>query len=315
MTPNHSSHGFSHEVLFHTGLDEFTDSATQFIGQGLELDEPVMVMVGSAKVQVLREALGADAARIRLVDMEVVGRNPARIIPAWAGFFARHGSASRPARGIGEPIWASRSAAELAECQLHESLLNLAFADERGRLLCPYDVEALDPQVIEEARRGHPLIADQPAEVRVNPACDDRPWLDHRFVEALPEPRAPAEKLAFDSGNLGAVRALVARTASTLGLAAQRVDDFALAAHELAANSIRHAGGSGVLRLWQDPHSLICEVSDGGHIADPLVGRSYPSVDVEGGRGLWMANHLADLSQIRSGPSGTVVRIHLGLST
>ena len=43
-------------------------------------------------------------------------------------------------RGIGEPIWAERSASELSECQLHESLINLAFADaDDFRLICPYD--------------------------------------------------------------------------------------------------------------------------------------------------------------------------------
>ena len=31
-------------------------------------------------------------------------------------------------RGIGEPIWADRRPDELDECQLHESLINLAFA-------------------------------------------------------------------------------------------------------------------------------------------------------------------------------------------
>ncbi|MGI8873571.1 MAG: hypothetical protein ACR2KP_04455 [Egibacteraceae bacterium] len=32
-------------------------------------------------------------------------------------------------RGAGEPIWPERRPAELVECQRHESLLNVAFAD------------------------------------------------------------------------------------------------------------------------------------------------------------------------------------------
>lgn len=299
-------------MLFYAGLVEFTARATYFIDEGLEDGEPVMVMVGSAKVEILRAALGADAARVRLVDMEDVGRNPARIIPAWLDFFAEHASSTRPARGIGEPVWPSRTAAELLECQLHESLLNLAFAGGHGRLLCPYDVEALEPATIEEARRGHPLIA-WPSEVRANPACDDRPWLDLRFVERLPEPQAPAHQLAFGGGNLAAVRALVTRSARRLGLAARAVDELALAAHELATNSIRHGGGRGRLRVWRDADAVVCEVSDAGHIADPLVGRSSREFDAEGGRGLWMVNHLCDLSQIRTGPGGTVIRLHAGL--
>jgi MEDS: MEthanogen/methylotroph, DcmR Sensory domain len=43
-------------------------------------------------------------------------------------------------RGIGEPLFATRSADELVECQRHEALLNLAFQDAPGFwLLCPYD--------------------------------------------------------------------------------------------------------------------------------------------------------------------------------
>ena len=56
--------------------------------------------------------------------MAVLGHNPARIIPAWRDFADAHAG---PIRGIGEPIWPGRGADELVECQLHESLLNVAF--------------------------------------------------------------------------------------------------------------------------------------------------------------------------------------------
>ena len=54
-------------------------------------------------------------------------------------------------RGIGEPISAARAADELVECQRHESLLNLAFPSAPLWLLCPYDVETLPPDVLDEA--------------------------------------------------------------------------------------------------------------------------------------------------------------------
>jgi MEDS: MEthanogen/methylotroph, DcmR Sensory domain len=58
---------------------------------------------------------------------EGVAANPARIIPAWRDFVASVDGRGH-ARGIGEPIWAERTPAELVECQRHETLLNLAFA-------------------------------------------------------------------------------------------------------------------------------------------------------------------------------------------
>lgn len=304
--------GFSHEALFYRGLPGFVGGVMQFVREGLEHDAPVMVMVGREKLELLRKALRDDAGRVQLVDMEETGKNPARIIPAWSEFFEQHADSGASPRGVGEPIWPGRTRAELIECQLHESLINLAFESGHGRLLCPYDVEALGPDTIEEARRGHPLIAVEAAVV-ANPDCAPRAWLDPRFAEPLPEPAVPTTQIDFDDATATEVRRVVANSAAKLGLAQARVENAALATHELAANSVRHAGGSGRLRVWREESSLVCEVSDAGRISDPLAGRRHPRFESESGRGLWMANHLADLTQIRTGPTGTVVRLHIAL--
>ena len=39
-----------------------------------------------------------------------------------------------------------------------------------------------------------------------------------------------------------------------------------LAVDELAANSIRHGGGRGVVRLWTEDGALVCDVRDRGSI-------------------------------------------------
>jgi hypothetical protein len=78
------------------------------------------VVVSAAKIGLLRSALGCDADRVAFADMADVGANPARIIPAWRDFVAGNDLDRRRARGIGEPIWAGRSPAELVECQRHE---------------------------------------------------------------------------------------------------------------------------------------------------------------------------------------------------
>lgn len=300
---------FSHEALFYSGADEFTTQVSRFVVEGLERNEPVMVMAGAAKLALLREALGRDADALRLVDMETVGRNPACIIPAWAAFFEEYAESGTSPRGVGEPIWPRRTPAELIECQLHEALIDLAFAGWSGRLVCPYDTDALEPAAVGEARRSHPLLLAEAA-VGVNPACVEMPWLHERFSAPLPEPTTHFQQLHFSSTNLAAVRELVALAASGFGLDRGRTDDLALATHELATNSLRHAGGTGRLRVWHEEATVICEIEDAGHIGDPLAGRVRPPAGSEGGRGLLMAYHLSDLTQIRSGPGRTVVRLH-----
>jgi hypothetical protein len=51
------------------------------------------------------------------------------------------------------------------------------------------------------------------------------------------------------------------------------------------------------------------EIADAGLINDPLVGRDLLHDLAETGRGVWMANQLCDLVQVRSGSAGTVVRL------
>jgi anti-sigma regulatory factor (Ser/Thr protein kinase) len=130
---------------------------------------------------------------------------------------------------------------------------------------------------------------------------------------AAPLPPAPlgAEVLSFGMADIAAARNLVCLLARASGLPTARVDDLVLAAHELVSNSIRHGGGVGTMRVWHDGQAVICEVSDNGRIGHPLAGRQLPSESSLGGRGLWMANQLCDLVQIRTLADGTVVRLHM----
>ncbi|WP_282206387.1 ATP-binding protein [Kitasatospora fiedleri] len=93
-----------------------------------------------------------------------------------------------------------------------------------------------------------------------------------------------------------------------------RLRELLIAASEIAANSIKHGGGRGVLRTWVEDTDLICEFHDSGHLQDPLVGRLRPTADQIGGRGLWMVQQLCDLVQIRStAETGTTIRLHTRL--
>jgi hypothetical protein len=56
---------------------------------------------------------------------------------------------------------------------------------------------------------------------------------------------------------------------------------------------------------------VIREVSDRGHVDEPLVGRQVPDLGIGNTQGLWIANHLGELGRIRSFPAGSVVRVHM----
>ena len=302
-------HSFRHEALFYDGDDDLLAGLVHFVRNGVEREEPTLVVLGAAKNDALRDALGADAHQVHFADMAEIGANPARIIPAWQDFLTGHAVPGRGLRGVGEPIWADRSAPELAECQRHEALLNVCFSDPDFWLLCPYDTATLDDDVLDEARRTHPFLTSTAGDLHRSayPGADA---IAAGFDSPLAAPPAGAVVAPVDAGRLPALRDLVGAFAGRAGLDAEAIEDVVFVAHELATNSVRHAGGAGTLRLWQEPGAVICEVEDAGCIDDPLAGRVEPGLDAECGRGLWLANHLCDLVQIRSTPHGTVVRVH-----
>ena len=307
--PSRPHCSYQHEAFVYRGNEDFLRGTIPFVRDGVALGQPVMVAVTNPRLDKLRNALGADADGVYFVDMAELGRNPARIIPGWRAFLDNHVGTERPVRGIGEPIWAGRRPAEIVECQLHEALLNLAVdPDTPFWLRCPYDVDALDAPVLQEALHSHPAFVDGD-DYRGSTAYGGAHHVGQMFGAELPEPTGATDELTFEGHQLATVRELVCRHAIDAGLGADRASDLTLALAEVATNSVRHGAGSGRLRIWREPDALVCEVTDRGLVDDPLVGRRTPPASDEGGRGVWLANQLCDLVQIRSSGGGTTVRV------
>jgi anti-sigma regulatory factor (Ser/Thr protein kinase) len=238
--------------------------------------------------------------------MVQLGRNPARIIPEVRAFIDGH--CGRRVRYIGEPIWPGRSAAEICEATRHEALINVAFSQAAATIVCPYDVVGLAPSVIGEAGRTHPSIlangraaaaARYAGAGNVPPGCD-RP---------LPPPPAAAETLEYET-DLRQVRSLVAGHAHRSGLPDDCVSSLVLAASEIAANTLRHAGGAGTVHIWHTEAEVLCQIQDQGWITDPLAGRTRHAPDGRG-HGLWVVNQVCDLAELRTGRGGTTIRLHM----
>lgn len=303
---------FRHEVAFYDDAEQFLASTVPFLFEGLEAGEPALVAVGPEKDGLLRGELGAGAAEVEFANIEEFGLNPARIIPVWRDFVDRNASLSGRFRGIGEPIWPGRGAAEIDECERHEALLNLAFRDGPGwSLLCPYDSRTLEDDVLESALHNHPLVAAGSGAPVESPGWDGHD--PEPFAGALPPPPLDAPEFGFDGATVPNLRAIVGVEAAEAGLPDHRTADLVLAASELAANSVIHGGGIGTARVWREPGALLAEVHDAGRLEQPLAGRVRPQPAQASGRGLWIANQLCDLVQIRSGRGGTRVRLQMNL--
>jgi anti-sigma regulatory factor (Ser/Thr protein kinase) len=304
-----SRDGFGHQALFYRGRGEYVSALRGFLRASRARGEAVLVAVPQRRAQLLRRELNGDLAQVALVDMAELGRNPARIIPAFLTYAGKH-------RGqrvccIGEPIWPGRTAAEMQEATRHEALINLAFRDSPVTVVCPYDSARLPASVIADAARTHPAIIKDRQQT-VSARYLGPPHIPSRCNGALPRPPAHAEALGY-SGDLRPVRSFVASRAERAGLAPPRIPDLVIAISELAANTLRHTDGGGTVQMWHTEDQLICQMADTGQITDPLARHRPRSAELLGGNGLWVVNQVCDLVQARTGRAGTTTRLHMRL--
>lgn len=296
-----------HAGFFYRTVSEYAVTVTGFLRAGLAAGEAGFAAVPASRAELIRDALGPDAGLVEFADMTEMGRNPAWIIPRLLMFISRH--AGQRIRYVGEPIWGSRTAAELRETIRHETLINLAFATADADILCPYDTERLDPAVITDARRTHPLLLSGGRRV---PSPGYAVQFEIPSTGSVPLPTPPSNAMSHRyRTNLAEVRALVFKHAIDAGLPESRANDLVLAVSEVAANTLRHTRSHGTLDIWNDAHEVVCEIRDAGTITDPLAGRRVPSPHALGGHGLWLVHQVCDLVELRSGSTGTTVRMHM----
>jgi anti-sigma regulatory factor (Ser/Thr protein kinase) len=299
---------FSHVAGFWSTSREYAEAVGGFIKSGLDDGSAVMVAVPQRRAVLLRDYLDNYADRVTFADMSTLGGNPARIIPAIQAFCDAH--RGRQARYVGEPLWPSRTAAEVAEAMGHEALLNLAFAGQHITILCPYDTSALGAAVLADAEQTHPTLLDAGA-VEPSAAFDENSWRDYAR-SPLPQPPPGLQVLTYRD-EPGRARTFVRELARAAGLPENKITDLVIAVGELAANTLQHTDSSGTLQVWVTPTEVICEVRDGGYIEDPLAGRRCSPDNAGRGHGLWVVHQVCDLVEMRTGTSGTTFRLHMKL--
>ena len=118
----------------------------------------------------------------------------------------------------------------------------------------------------------------------------------------------PVRHLDFGPDDLPLVRATERDTVADF--APSRATDIVLAVHEVAINAIVHGRGRGHLRVERADDELVFHVKDGN---DTLTRPEVRAADPEAprGRGLWLAERLADLLHIDTTPGATSVHLHV----
>ena len=306
--------GYRHEALVYRGPDGFLDAVLPFIQEGVALGQPVLVAVTATRIQALRAALGPDCEHGRVRRHGRPGRQSRTYHPG----LAELSSTDMPCRatlcrGVGEPVWAGRRPTEIEECQFHEALLNLAVGPDTPLwLLCPYDADALPPELVAEAHRSHPAIVERDG-YRGSTTYGGAFHVGALFGRELPAPTGPVRNLVVTGDDGPRVADWVRRWAEASGLSPRRSGRLAAAVRAVTQADTDDAARTEVLQLWQDGSALICQLQDTDHLQDPLVGRRAAAQETPFGRALRLANDTCDLVQVRSGARGTTIRIHTWL--
>ncbi|MGH3669940.1 MAG: anti-sigma factor RsbA family regulatory protein [Pseudonocardiaceae bacterium] len=299
--------GFVHPALFYRGTAQYLEGTVPFIREGLAAGEPVALAVPGPNLRLLLTELGADADRVRLLDMTRAGRNPGRIIPNVLRTFADAHPAGR-VRIVAEHLWTGRAVREYPACAHHEMLINLALAGRAVTMLCPYDVDRVGPQTLTDAEANHSALIDANG-IRVSAGFAPGHFMTDDELCAS----AVGPGFTFTAANQAVAGQYACEQALRLGLAGDHAE-LKLIVGELVARSLVYGGGSGVLRVWAERGYLVCEVRHAGRLAGLPADRVLVDPRRPEGRGLLLINHLSDLVQQHTCGQGTAIRVYVRLA-
>jgi anti-sigma regulatory factor (Ser/Thr protein kinase) len=301
----------SHAMLLYGAPREHLMARVRYLRAGITHGAAVLIAATREHLNELGGEIALGGSGAAVCDLTSAGANPGRVLSVIRAF-ARENSA-RPIQCVLDVGWLERPREYLAEAIGYEWLLRRALARSRAEVLCSYD-NRLDSDLLAAAEREHAVIF-RGTEPRASATfAGDRP-ADQRGLaaQALSWPPGNASSLTFRYEQ-SEVRRFAADKALGARLPADRVRDLVIAVGELAGNVLVHTQGLGTLTIWTTETDVIFQVSDSGQIADPLAGTLRPEpAEIESHRGLWLVHQVGDLVQVRTGPAGTTVRVHMRL--
>ena len=285
-----------------------------FVAAAVERDEPVLVAVLTAREQALRDQLGSASDRVEFVDMQSAGRNPARIIPVWNDFVARHaaqrqGAERRRGADLGgadaagdRRVPAPRVAAQPGLRGRRPVRADLPVRRGRPAGRCPRG-GAREPS---PRRRGRHGGRPAPATTALDAigASDRRPL--------PPRARAPAGATRSAPTTSRAVRHEVAAWAIAPGRRRARgLPTWRWPCTRPPSTASATAAGAACCRSWTDDDAVVCEIADAGALRDPArrplaAGARLASAAAASGSSTTSAT---SFRSARRRP-GTVIRMH-----
>jgi transcriptional regulator with XRE-family HTH domain len=149
-----------HRALIYDSDQTFVTLVAQFLEEGAERGEALLVVTSRAKIARLRRNLGPTAKSIQFTDSADWYTTAGEALDRAREFVNERLEGGAPwVRMVGEPVWEGRSKAEIDRWKRYESLINLVFPASAVSILCPYDSRTLDSKIVESSHVTHPQTA------------------------------------------------------------------------------------------------------------------------------------------------------------
>lgn len=303
---------FVHTGLVFRTLRELTARALPLVESSVREGDRVLLALDGAAREAVRTGLPPPLRHgVEFLDRSSFYGSPGRTLAALHRTV--NASPRRRTTVVGQPVLPAEDPLALREWRLLDSVLNLALARRRIRLLCVHDARSTPASALEGVWCTHPTVVTgrgpRPSP-RYRPPDEVGAELAAR---PLPPPGESAHRIGI-SADLGAVRAEVARLAALLEVPDALAEDVVAVVNELVANVLEHGAGRGTVALWRQNGRIVCDVYDeAGRLTDPLSGYRTSGALGTRGYGLWITRQMCDFMEVRGGPEGSVVRVHFRL--
>lgn len=303
-------YGFVHSASIYHSQQEFLQLAGRFVGDGLALDEAVLLAAPPETLALLHRGLyagGDPPADVSMIDITEEARNPSRFMAMQCAFIDEH--PDQRVRIVSQLAWPGRTEEEFVACSEHEALVNEAMDGYPATSLCLYDASRLGEGVLADARATHPLLWESGA-LAHSPLFAPSDVLE-RCNQPLAASPGAVTYMVRKSADLRPARSFAVDYAGWMGLSQESVEDLQLVATELATNSLMYTGGACRLAFWKDDGHVVCEARDTGRFDDPMVGRMDPGPCGPASRGLYLVNAISDLVRTHTTRTGTTIQAYV----
>jgi anti-sigma regulatory factor (Ser/Thr protein kinase) len=299
-----------HALLVYDSADSLRARAVPYLRASLDHGETVIAVVAADVQQLLRAALGDEAARVHW-QLDTVAY--ARLGAMFEG--ARRFFAEQRAAGVAMRLLAQNDTAgsphRMAAYLRFEAMANEVLGAFGYPWACLYDTRAHTPQMLRGAHQTHPRLLDHHGHEVPNADYLDPATYLARSVSPPPPPAAVQLDLTMTSpAELAEVRRRLRRWAQLHTSDDRDADDVLIAAGEAVTNALRHGVPPVRVRAETADDQARVHVHDRGLSPIPATaGYHRPTPDLDHGYGLWIARQLADTITTHTDLTGTTIAL------